>query len=360
MVGQKYHVSCTCMTIACNICLRKVLSHAKRLICSFCNKPVHLSCLQNVSTVDSIYIDRATSIWLCPKCVGNELPFNHFIENDEFIQAISENWKTLSNFPCSRVQGLDFNPFEINDDEILLPINQNDPDIQYFNDSTVLQNIGSCDYYLEDTFVNKCTDLSINENSLSLMQFNIRSIPKNLDKLENYLAGLRFSFTVIGISETWLKESNVDCYSLRGYQHYFVYRENKSGGGVSIFVKEGLSVKARPGFTKNENCIESLFIELPKEELGTKKNTVVGMIYRPPNQDVATFTETLSEILLKIKQENKFLFLMGDFNINILQTDKHLPSDDFLDSVYSLSLFPLITKPTRITANTSTSIDNIF
>ena len=106
--------------------------------------------------------------------------------------------------------------------------------------------------------------------------------------------------------------------------------------------------------------MEAIFVEIPKDEIGTNKCIIVGTIYRPPNQDVSIFTDSLTEILHNIRKEGKLLYIMGDFNINLLDTDNHIPSSEFLDNMYSLSFFPLITKPTRITQNTSTLIDNIF
>ena len=51
---------------------------------------------------------------------------------------------------------------------------------------------------------------------------------------------------------------------------------------------------------------------------------------------------------------------MGDFNINLLNEDVHTLTNDFLNIMSSNSLYPSITKPTRITSNSATLIDNIF
>ena len=63
-----------------------------------------------------------------------------------------------------------------------------------------------------------------------------------------------------------------------------------------------------------------------------------------------------------MKSERKWIQIqiMGYFNVNILNANEHLPSSEFLDKMYSHSLLPLITKPTRITSNCATLIDNIF
>ena len=61
-----------------------------------------------------------------------------------------------------------------------------------------------------------------------------------------------------------------------------------------------------------------------------------------------------------IHKENKLVYILGDFNINLLNTDVHLPSREFLDLLFSLSFMPLINKPARVKSNSATLIDNIF
>ena len=51
---------------------------------------------------------------------------------------------------------------------------------------------------------------------------------------------------------------------------------------------------------------------------------------------------------------------MGDFNINLLNYDHHMETHDYVDTMFSNSLIPQITKPTRITPTTATLIDNIY
>ena len=51
---------------------------------------------------------------------------------------------------------------------------------------------------------------------------------------------------------------------------------------------------------------------------------------------------------------------MGDYNINLLNVESHSLTADFNDLMYSHGLIPLITRPTRVTENSATLIDNIF
>ena len=108
------------------------------------------------------------------------------------------------------------------------------------------------------------------------------------------------------------------------------------------------------------NNIECLFIEIDKDCIDKPKNAIVGVLYRPPGTDVTVFNEYLENILEKVKAEKKLLYLLGDYNIDLLNADKHAASQDFLELVYSHSLLPNITKPTRVTKRSATLIDNIF
>ena len=51
---------------------------------------------------------------------------------------------------------------------------------------------------------------------------------------------------------------------------------------------------------------------------------------------------------------------MGDYNINLLKLDAHQPTKRFLDTLLTYGFFPLINKPTRITSQSVTLIDNIL
>ena len=68
----------------------------------------------------------------------------------------------------------------------------------------------------------------------------------------------------------------------------------------------------------------------------------------------------MNDVLGKISGDNKICYLMGDFNLNLLNNQNHNATGEFLDGLYSHLFFPLITLPSRITSHTATLIDNIF
>lgn len=110
---------------------------------------------------------------------------------------------------------------------------------------------------------------------------------------------------------------------------------------------------------QNEN-IDCLFIEIDKSQNNKDQNSIVGVFYRPPNANIQKFNEIATEIQLKLRNERKIVYWLGDFNINLLGIDKHQASQEFIDTLFSFSFIPNITKPTRITSKSATLIDNIF
>ena len=92
-----------------------------------------------------------------------------------------------------------------------------------------------------------------------------------------------------------------------------------------------------------------------------KLNIIVGTIYKHPSMDLTDFNSNyLNNLLEKISKEQKSVFLLGDFNINLLNYNVHNPTNEFLDSLASNSFLPYILQPTRITSHSKTLIDNIF
>ena len=62
----------------------------------------------------------------------------------------------------------------------------------------------------------------------------------------------------------------------------------------------------------------------------------------------------------KLSKENKTVFLLGGFNIDLLNYDQHSLTNKFLDSLSSHMLLPHTVQPTRIRNNWKTLIDNIY
>ena len=70
-------------------------------------------------------------------------------------------------------------------------------------------------------------------------------------------------------------------------------------------------------------------------------------------------TETVNNIFSNISN-SKTCYLCVDLNIDLLNHDKHRKTKEFIDALFSLSMYPLIDRPSSITEYSATMIDNIF
>ena len=99
----------------------------------------------------------------------------------------------------------------------------------------------------------------------------------------------------------------------------------------------------------------SLFVEINRMK---GKNKVIGVIL--PNCKLRDFIFEREQLVSAISQENKTVFLMGDWNLNLMNHSCHQVTGEFLDLKFSRMFFPLITRPTRITSHKVSLIDNTF
>ena len=61
-----------------------------------------------------------------------------------------------------------------------------------------------------------------------------------------------------------------------------------------------------------------------------------------------------------MSKESKIFHVLGDWNLALINHHCNETTGEFLEIMYSTTFFPLIKRPTRITSNTATLIDNIF
>lgn len=221
----------------------------------------------------------------------------------------------------------------------------------------------SCEYYTEQQF-NFLSCLSPSHSdptSFSTIHVNARSFRENFDHFKTFLSTLSHSFSALAFTETWLHNDTSHLYNLSHYNAIHSCREMKRGGGVSLYVSDSFNYILRKDLSNDFNLtlVESLFIEIPSCCLFKGKSIVIGCIYRPPASDINTFIDALDSTLDIISKEHKLCLLHGDFNLNILHAD-HTATHDFLNTLYSVNFYPLITKPTRVTTHSASLIDNIL
>ena len=281
-----------------------------------------------------------------------ELPFIHLNEED-FRLAIFEQLNGPIRYDPDRLASLRFNPLLSETYKKFSLSSHHDPDANFFTE------LVDCEYYTEENFNEMLHQKNILEvnNCLSLLHLNIRSLHRNLDSLTTLLKNLELRFSFIGITETWLRDSSHHT-DISGYNFVHNPRKDRTGGGVGLYLADNFDFKCRPDLVFScTECAESLFVEInrPKE-----KNIIVGVVYRPPNSNLRDFMNSLDSLLASVSKENKICYVLGDWNLDLINHHCHDTTGELLETMYSRMFFPLITRPTRITSNTATLIDNIF
>jgi hypothetical protein len=220
------------LVLYCNACKKRAKPHENYATCTLCSHPTHINCLPIYLHDDATYATNPNGHWTCPSCLEYNFPF-FSLENDYFSQQLTtehlENMHDLDS-----LNDMIFQPFEMNEID-MDHTDDLDPDANYFN-PIMNQNLTNCKYYNFDQ-VNQSTSTH-NRNHFSQFCLNIRSLPKNYRKLITLLDTIDIKFSIITLTETWLKEYNQDLYEIEGYEHISQIRDNKAGGGCFHLYKK--------------------------------------------------------------------------------------------------------------------------
>jgi hypothetical protein len=178
----------------------------------------------------------------------------------------------------------------------------------------------------------------------------------------NYLSSLHHHFDIYGFTETWFNsDDDADIVDIGDYSTEHCIREDRKGGGVSLFIKSDLNYINRPDLFINCTDCDSLFIEISHNS--TK--TIIGIVYKPEYVIFSDFLTQLGIVLNTISNEKKQCYIMGDFNLDLLHHETDSKINDFINMFYSHDYIPCIDRPTRVSINknghrSATLIDNIF
>ena len=206
---------------------------------------------------------------------------------------------------------------------------------------------------------------TFNGKGLHFMHLNIRSL-FNKNKFDMFKQQMSQSnIDVLCLSETWLKRAlpsniiNISGYTVTRLDRS--WEENghiKKGGGICMYIKNNLN------FSDNSFCelnLSTINIEIHwiSIKLTNLREIVIGNVYRPPQGDLKTFYRHINLCLDKLtSKNNRDIFMMGDFNINIDKASNK-ESKDLINLFNSFGLKQLIRETTRYGAKNS-CIDLIF
>ena len=143
---------------------------------------------------------------------------------------------------------------------------------------------------------------------------------KNFDTMLGFISNISSEQVAIGISETWFaSETDTNIYFIPGYDLISNNRKNKRGGGVAIYIPSQLDYQVCHELNTMTEHLEAVFIEI---YISGRKNVVIGVIYRPPQGNFIHFMNEMQSILENPVLTGKPLFLMGDYNVNLLQCNE--------------------------------------
>ena len=105
-----------------------------------------------------------------------------------------------------------------------------------------------------------------------------------------------------------------------------------SAGGTLLYAANHLSYKPRLDLNIYKSTeLESTFIEILNPK---KSNIIIGCIYKQHSMYLNDFNSNyLNNLLDKASKEQKSVFLLGDFNVNLLNYNNHNPTNRTLASL---------------------------
>ena len=202
-----------------------------------------------------------------------------------------------------------------------------------------------------------------NGYNFTILQLNIRGPLSKQSKLQTLLNNLKnkeLRNDVILLCETHLNKFTTQMVNVPGYTLTSSNRSTSKGGGTAILVRSEVLYAHRLDLEKFcEKELESTYIEIMAKN---GKQIILGSLYRPPNTDVKPLFNHLEDTVSKVNQEKgtKELVLGMDHNLDLLKAHIHTQTQKFMNLLLEHNLLSTITRPSQITQQSATLIDNIF
>ena len=198
---------------------------------------------------------------------------------------------------------------------------------------------------------------------LRIGHLNVRSIMSS-EKIDGVRLLLeRERFDCLCISETWTSPGN-PADSILLFPGFRIHRLDRQiprrgrqvprGGGVAIITREELSTSRLNTTTDPTGRLETLWLSVTG---GGARSAVVGTAYRPPDSPACALDDLRGQ-LEDVISMGKPLFLLGDFNLDILDPSKS-GVQQYVTMLHDLGLHQLVEQPTHPAA-TPSLIDHII
>ena len=213
------------------------------------------------------------------------------------------------------------------------------------------------DVAVEDYLAQTASKLALVPKDLRVAHLNICSIRNEMEELR----ALQFAcnFDIFGITETHLDKSVPDNdLHIDDMRMFRQDRKKCKGGGCLIYCKSYLQVLHRKDLSTRD--LEAILVQVKFQTA----NVLFSVIYRSELK-CPNFFESAYEILVKAWLKTDHIFLMGDFNCDLLSTLSNPRPDVQNKTRKLLNLFEqfdmqnIVDEPTQVTPQTKTLIDLI-
>ena len=127
-----------------------------------------------------------------------------------------------------------------------------------------------------------------------------------------------------------------------GYKVCKFERDGKKGGGLALLLNKCTCKRVNTHTISNKyHSFESIMCTTIFDKICYN----IINIYRPPSESKSEFIEQFESFLEHVLQNDGLFVIFGDFNIDLLTTNK--TTNDFLSILERFDLIQLIEQPTR-------------
>lgn len=190
------------------------------------------------------------------------------------------------------------------------------------------------------------------KNALNFFLLNIRSLRNKTTELQLLIHELEqknnTTYDFLALTETWAKKDEVPMLHFDGYNLVLQEKPIRRGGGVAMYVRQGINFDAQEINAVTYNAIKF-------RVSGTSTSQISGiLIYRFPKSNKELFFNELSNSILSLSENS---LIIGDINLDLL---KRAESEGYRNLMVSMGFRSMLNLPTREVSTSSTCIDHVF
>ena len=171
--------------------------------------------------------------------------------------------------------------------------------------------------------------------------------------------------SVITLQETWANnEAEMNYFHLTNYT--MVYDESRLSkhDGLITYIHDTFWFEriSDVAFNQNFTVYESMYLKIHNKTSNFTKY-ITGNIYRRPSSTLAEldqFVEEFTVVAHNLQEKPSKSYLCEDYNINLLKIDSSHQCSRFFENMTTLDFFHQIARPTRLSGDSNTLIDNVF